>query len=71
MFTYLSLFLRTVGPRLQSSHPSPATHHRRCDLQDAKAIGDEFLVLEKYVNLNYLVGPPQHQPEPCLLKPTW
>ena len=26
-----------------------------CVLQEAKEIGDEFLALEKYVNLNYLV----------------
>ena len=25
------------------------------NLQEAKKIGDEFLALEKYVNLNYLV----------------
>lgn len=25
-------------------------------LQEAKEIGDDFLALEKYVNLNYLVG---------------
>lgn len=25
-------------------------------LQEAKRIGDEFLALEKYVNLNYLVS---------------
>lgn len=27
------------------------------NVQEAKKVGDEFLALEKYVNLNYLVRP--------------
>lgn len=43
-----------------SQHGKPALPSR-CpdslvpDLQEAKDIGDEFLALEKFVNLNYLV----------------
>lgn len=31
-------------------------HAHVCDVQEAQALGDEFLSLEKYVNLNYLVS---------------
>ena len=35
--------------------PDLAASHMHClPTQEAKAIGDEFLQLEKYVNLNYM-----------------
>lgn len=36
-------------------------------MQEAKEIGDDFLALEKYVNLNYLVSltPVLHAPFTC------
>lgn len=41
--------------RCSSAAPADWTSSCGCLLQDAKAIGDDFLALEKYVNLNYLV----------------
>lgn len=42
--------------RLQNAWPADISPNPECCLmQEARKVGDEFLALEKYVNLNYLV----------------
>lgn len=49
---------RQPSPAACSNSGRPAASH--LTMQEAKTIGDEFLQLEKYVNLNYMVrGPPR------------